>query len=220
MGEGNPGVGITRAFYDVARELTTAHGAMLFIDSIQAGLRAHGVLSVIDYPGFEDCVPPDLETYSKALNAGQFPLSVLALGGPAVGLFRTGIYGNTMTTSPRAMDVGAAVLASLTPALRANIRARGAELVQMLEALAAEFDGEITGIEGTGLLVSCELDPQRFRVHGENSTETYMRTKGIGVIHGGQNALRFTPHFAVTTAELQLIVDATRDAILHGPRVG
>ena len=52
MGEGNPGQAITPEFYARARELTEAHGALLLVDSIQAGLRTHGVLSICDYPGF------------------------------------------------------------------------------------------------------------------------------------------------------------------------
>ena len=76
MGEGNPGMAITPEFYATARESTRRHGSLLLVDSIQAGLRAHGVLSICDYPGFETLDPPDMETYSKALNAGQYPLSV------------------------------------------------------------------------------------------------------------------------------------------------
>ena len=219
MGEGNPGVGITRPFYDLARQLTSQHGSMLFVDSIQAGLRAHGVLSVVDYPGFEDCVAPDLETYSKALNAGQYPLSVLAMNERAARLLRPGLYGNTMTASPRAMEVGAAVLESITPDLRENIRERGCEFYGLLTELAEESDGAITAITGTGLLIACALDPKRFLSHGENSVEEYLRTKGFGVIHGGTNALRYTPHFAVTTEELELIVDGIRDALENGPRL-
>ena len=45
-----------------------------------------------------------METYSKALNAGQYPLSVLALTAPTAELYRKGVYGNTMTTNPRALD--------------------------------------------------------------------------------------------------------------------
>jgi len=78
MGEGNPGQAIKPEFYQRARELTREYETMFVIDSIQAGLRAHGVLSVVDYPGFEALDEPDMESYSKALNAGQFPLSVLA----------------------------------------------------------------------------------------------------------------------------------------------
>src|SRR4249919_4195941 len=79
MGEGDPGRAVPPAFYVAARELTKAHGTLLMVDSIQAGLRAHGVLSIVDYPGFENMEAPDMETYSKAINGGQYPLSVLAV---------------------------------------------------------------------------------------------------------------------------------------------
>jgi hypothetical protein len=38
------------------------------------------------------------------------------------------------------------------------------------------------------------------------------------VIHGGTNSLRFTPHFAVTAGEVELLIDGVRQALLHGPR--
>ena len=152
MGEGNPGKAVTREFYDAARVLSRAHGSLLVVDSIQAGLRAHGCLSIVDYPGFEDADPPDIETYSKALNAGQYPLSVVAMTPRAAAMYRRGVYGNTMTTNPRALEVAVAVLSSLTGELRANIRARGAELVAKLERVAADLGGPITAVQGTGLL--------------------------------------------------------------------
>lgn len=217
MGEGNPGMAITPEFYRAARELTDAHGALLLVDSIQAGLRAHGCLSIVDYPGFEQLPAPDMESYSKALNAGQYPLSVLALTERAASLYRKGVYGNTMTSAPRAMEVGRAVLAAITGELRENIRERGREFVSRLRALGEELDGPIVRVQGTGLLFACELDPV-YKCYGENSTEDYLRRKGIGVIHGGANSLRFTPHFAVTSEEVDLVVDAVRDALINGPR--
>jgi len=105
MGEGNPGLAITPEFYAEARRLTEEHGSLMLVDSIQAGLRAHGVLSIVDYPGFESLEAPDMETYSKALNAGQYPLSVLAMNKRTSDLYRKGVYGNTMTSNPRALDV-------------------------------------------------------------------------------------------------------------------
>ncbi|MCP3982195.1 MAG: aminotransferase class III-fold pyridoxal phosphate-dependent enzyme [bacterium] len=212
MGEGNPGLAIEREFYDAARELTADHGSLLVVDSIQAGLRAHGVLSIIDYPGFEDALPPDVEAYSKALNAGQYPLSVLALSERSAELYRHGVYGNTMTTNPRGLDVACAVLESITPEVRDNIEARGRELVQKLQALAGELDGGIVGVQGTGLLVSAELAPD-LRCHGFGSVEERMRLHGLGVIHGGASSLRYTPHFAVDSDEIDLIVAGTGEAI-------
>lgn len=217
MGEGDPGRSVPPAFYAAARELTKAHGALFLVDSIQAGLRANGVLSIVDYPGFEALEAPDMETYSKALNAAQYPLSVLAVGERAAGLYRAGTYGNTMTANPRALDVACAVLAQFTPQLRDNIRERGREATAKLEALKNELGGLITKVQGTGLLFSCELAPQ-FKGYGKGSTEEWLREHGFGVIHGGANSLRFTPHFAVTSAEIDLMVGMVRRALVEGPR--
>ena len=217
MGEGDPGRSVPPAYYALARELTRVHGALLLVDSIQAGLRAHGVLSVVDYPSFEGLDAPDLETYSKALNAGQYPLSVLAANERATAIYKRGTYGNTMTANPRALDVACAVLAQLTPALRANIRERGAEAVRKFEALKAELGGLITKVQGTGLLFSCELDPS-FKGYGAGSTEEWLRERGLGVIHGGENSLRFTPVFGMDGAEVDLLVDMVKRALREGPR--
>ncbi len=217
MGEGNPGLPITPEFYAEARRLTKEHGSLMLVDSIQAGIRAHGVLSVIDYPGFEEQEAPDMETYSKALNAGQYPLSVLAMNERASGLYRKGVYGNTMTSNPKALDVACAVLDGITPQLRQNIVVRGAEVVAKLKAVQEELGGRITGVQGTGLLFSVELDSSRYKSYGTGSIEEYMRHRGLNVIHGGENSLRFTPNFTITEDEVDLIVDMTREAILNGP---
>jgi acetylornithine/succinyldiaminopimelate/putrescine aminotransferase len=216
MGEGNPGQGVTPAFYRRARELTEQHGCLFLVDSIQAGLRTHGVLSIVDYPGFRDLPPPDMEAWSKALNAGQYPLSVLGLSGRAATLYRPGVYGNTMTSNPRALDVAVSVLHTITPQIRENIRTAGARLAERFREAARELDGAITNVQGTGLLLSCELDG-RYKCYGTNSTEDYLRRNGLGVIHGGRNSLRFTPHFRMTAAEGDLIVKLTRDALQNGP---
>ena len=122
-----------------------------------------------------------------------------------------------MTTNPRALDVAVAILGSITPELRQNVEDRGREFFDKLVALRNELDGAITKVQGTGLLVSAELDPERFKSYGANSTEQYVRAHGINVIHGGINALRFTPPLDITSEEIDLIIDVTRDAIVNGP---
>jgi acetylornithine/succinyldiaminopimelate/putrescine aminotransferase len=215
QGEGNPGQCIEREFYDEARRLTKEHGSMLLIDSIQAGIRGQGTLSIIDYEGFQDAEAPDLETWSKALNAGQYPLSVLGLNERAAELYVVGIYGNTMTTNPRALETAVAVLERITPELRQNIRDKGVEFVEKLNALSEELPGTIIKVQGTGLLVSAELDPERLEVVGFDKVEVWCRKHGLGVIHGGINALRYTPHFNITSEEIDLVIDITRRAIKH-----
>ena len=214
MGEGEPGLALTREFYDLARELTRRMDTLLIVDSIQAALRAQGCLSIVDYPGFEDCAPPDCETYSKALNAGQFPLSVLALTEKAAEVYVPGVYGNTMTTNPRALEVGCAVLDSITDDLRQNIRTRGRELRERFEALAQDHPTAITKVTGTGLMVCAELNEERYQVVGENGFEQYLRNHGIAMIHGGHNGLRFTPHFAITSQEIEMITRTVEQGLI------
>jgi acetylornithine/succinyldiaminopimelate/putrescine aminotransferase len=214
MGEGNPGLCVTRGFYDLARSLCSQHGSMLIVDSIQAGLRGQGCLSIVDYDGFEDCLVPDMETWSKALNAGQYPLSVVGLSERAAELYVVGIYGNTMTTNPRALETAVAVLDRVTPELRQNIKDRGVEFVSKLRDLADEIPDTITEVIGTGLLLSAELNPEKLPVVGFGCVEEWCRNNGLGVIHGGQNALRFTPHFAITTEEIDMILGILREAFL------
>jgi acetylornithine/succinyldiaminopimelate/putrescine aminotransferase len=187
------------------------------VDSIQAGLRAHGCLSICDYPGFENCEAPDMESYSKAVNAGQYPLSILALNQHATDLYQRGIYGNTMTTNPRALDVACAVLDSITPELRHNIRQRGKEFLDRFHQLREEFPEAVTGATGTGLLCALHLNPEGYKVVGKTAIETWLRENGIGVIHGGKNALRFTPHFEITSAEIDLVIGKVREALKRGP---
>ena len=213
QGEGCPGMAVTREFYDLARKLTAQRGTMLLVDSIQAGLRGTGSLSICDYPGFEDCVIPDMETWSKAINGGQFPLSVLGCNEKAADTYQRGVYGNSMTTNPRALEIGCAVLDTVTPELRANIRERGAQLLAGLEALMTEMPGLVTQVQGTGLLCAAELDPKQCMVVGYGGIEELCRRQGLGVIHGGKNALRFTPHFRITEKEVELVLDVVRSVL-------
>ena len=217
MGEGNPGMAITPEFYAAARELTENNGTLFLIDSIQAGLRTQGCLSICDYPGFENLPAPDMETYSKAMNAGHYPMSVLAMNDKAASLYVVGIYGNTMTANPKALDVAYTVLSNLTTETKNNIKEMGKLVVSKLKALQDKMNGEITNVQGTGLLFSCELDPE-FKAYGKGSIEEYLRYNGLGVIHGGENSLRFTPHFNVTEAEIDLMVNYVEKALLNGPR--
>ena len=88
------------------------------------------------------------------------------------------------------------------------------EFVDKLKVLAEEIPGAITSVEGTGLLLCAELDPEKYDVVGFEGVETFCRKKGVGVIHGGINALRFTPHFALTSQEIDVIIDVVREALI------
>ncbi|MGE0172050.1 MAG: aminotransferase class III-fold pyridoxal phosphate-dependent enzyme [Oligoflexales bacterium] len=217
MGEGDPGKAITPEFYALARKLSRENDTLLIIDSIQSGFRTTGYLSITDYPGFEKLDAPDMESYSKAINAGQYPFSILALTDNTAKIYKKGVYGNTMTTNPRACDVSATVVGMMTSQVRQNIRSQGENFLARLNALKKEFPNAITKVQGTGLLFSMDLSEQGYTVVGFAGIETYLRKQGIGVIHGGKNALRFTPHFRITNPEVDLVIGHLRKALERGP---
>lgn len=211
QGEGNPGMAITREYYDAVRKVTAATDAFLIVDAIQAGLRTYGCLSHMSAPEFADAAVPDIEVWSKALNAGQYPLSVVGMGPRASAAFTPGVYGNTMTTNPRALNVATAVLEGIDEDLRSNIGDRGKELLEKLSALGSQMPDVFGEAQGTGLLASIEVDPS-IPVVAAGGLERRCREHGLNVIHGGPNSLRFTPHFAVTSLEIDLIVEIVREA--------
>ena len=214
MGEGNPGLSITPEFYKAARALTSGHDSFLVVDSIQAGLRAQGVLSIVDYSGFEGLEAPDIESFSKALNAGQYPLSVLGMNSRAAGSYLANSYGNTMAANPRALEIGRVVLEHADSKLGQHIREAGKFFVEQLEVLKGKFPELITKVQGTGLLVSLEF-VDTIKVFGERSLEEDLRIHGVNVIHGGINSLRFTPVFGIKHEEIALIVDSVQHSLLR-----
>ncbi|MBV1862555.1 MAG: aminotransferase class III-fold pyridoxal phosphate-dependent enzyme [Nannocystaceae bacterium] len=211
QGEGNPGMAITREFYDAARTATAQADAFLIVDAIQAGLRTYGCLSHMSAPGFTDAAVPDIEVWSKALNAGQYPLSVVGMGPRASAVFTPGVYGNTMTSNPRALDVATSVLQGIDESLRSNIRERGLELVEKLTALGSQMPEVFGKAQGTGLLTSIEVNPS-IPVVADGGLERVCRERGLNVIHGGPNSLRFTPHFAISSQEIDLVVELVAEA--------
>lgn len=206
MGEGEPGLAITPEFYNVVREETEAMNALLLVDSVQAGFRCQGHLSITSYPGFEASSPPDMETFSKALNAGQFPMSTLAVSQNVADRFKTGLYGNTMTANPRALDVATAVLHQMTPEVKRNIVTSGDYLKRSLTAALGKYDF-VEKVTGTGLLIAVH-----FSDHLDCAkVERDLRLRGLNMIHGGRNAIRMTPWFLIDELECNLIVDMMDD---------
>ena len=130
-------------------------------------------------------------------------------------LYVVGIYGNTMTTNPRALETAISVLEQMTPELRQNIRDRGRQLVSGLSKIQDDMPDVVLKVQGTGLLCCAELNPQTHQVVGFGEVEETCRKMGLGIIHGGQNALRFTPHFRITEEEVDLVVDLVRAALIR-----
>ena len=204
MGEGDPGKMIELQFYRLLRRLTKKYNSKLIIDSVQAGLRGTGFLSATDYYHLKREEPPDMEIFSKAINGGQYPLSVLAATPEIYNQFKPGIYGNTMTANPRALTVGIESLKQVTPEIRSNIRNMGTEFQNMLRGLERKYPQLVSHVSGKGLLQALHIKP-KYQVEHFEGLEYQCRLNGLNVIHGGDNALRFTPYFNINEQEIELI---------------
>ena len=63
----------------------------------------------------------------------------------------------------------------------------------------------VEGVSGKGLLNALHIHEKYPVVDGNDGLEYLCRKNGLNVIHGGKNALRFTPHFNITIEEIFLI---------------
>tara|TARA_Y100000992_G_C21274369_1_gene499023 strand:- start:1461 stop:2831 length:1371 start_codon:yes stop_codon:yes gene_type:complete len=204
MGEGRPGIALNPEFYKLARQQTLELESILLIDSVQAGIRTNGCLSVVDYPSLKGCEAPDMEVFSKAINSGMYPLSVLALKNKVSEKYEVGTYGNTMCANPKALDIGFETLNRLDKNVSKNIVEQGKNFVNMLKTLKESYPDVIEEVTGTGLLIAAHIN-KKYAVVGENGLEMNSRKRGLNVIHGGKNALRFTPYFLINENEIELI---------------
>lgn len=210
MGEGNTGLKLTSKYlHDVQIECRRRETSMI-IDSVQAGLRCTGELSVANYPGVKN-LKPDMEIFSKAIHGGQFPVSILALGPRAVDKFVTGTYGNTMTGNPRALAVVHSVLKLMTPEIKHNIRTQGRALLEDLKSLSKEYPGVIRQVNGQGLLLGIKLHNK----HNATDFQRECRIRGLNLIEAAGNTIRLTPTFTIDDNGRKIIILVLKETCAH-----
>lgn len=149
------------------------------------------------------------------LPGGQYPLSVLALQEHVAKKYVVGLYGNTMTTNPRALDIARDVLVNVTPAVRANILERGVEFQKVFRALVAKHPKVLSKVTGSGMIQAVHVTPQvkMFDTLESNTVSflTRCRHAGLGVINAG-HSVKFTPHFELSSHEVHALGE-TFDAV-------
>jgi acetylornithine/succinyldiaminopimelate/putrescine aminotransferase len=74
----------------------------------------------------------------------------------------------------------------------------------MLQELEKKYPEIVTHVTGKGLLLALHIN-HKYKVDDYKGLEYICRENGLNVIHGGENALRFTPYFLITNKEIELI---------------
>ncbi|MGJ3509288.1 acetylornithine transaminase [Enemella sp. A6] len=136
-----------------ARELTTAHGALLWLDEIQTGIGRCGHWLASEPTG----VTADLVTVAKGLGAG-FPIGACVATGATAELLTAGHHGTTFGGNPAAAIAGLSVLSVIE---REGLLERTRELGDNLAAAITALEHPlIDHVRGAGLLRGVVLTEQ------------------------------------------------------------
>ena len=170
-------------FLSRAREITTEHGALLWIDEVQSGMGRTGSWMAHADSG----VTADIVTLAKGL-AGGIPIGAMVAVGESGTLLGPGNHGTTFGGNPVA---AAAALAVISTIEKDGLLDNAAKVGDLLRAGVA--DPRVTEVRGRGLLIGLDLD-------AEVSAKVVTAALGHGVILNActPNRIRLAPPLVLT----------------------
>jgi acetylornithine aminotransferase/acetylornithine/N-succinyldiaminopimelate aminotransferase len=181
------------------RALANQHNLLLMMDGVQCGCFRTGRWQsyqriLEDQPGTENFAP-DAIAMAKSLGGG-YPIGAVWIREPYQNVFGPGSHGTTYGGSPMACAIALTVLDVIQrEKLADNIRARGDELKQGLEALVGTRGIEaVRGFGGLIGLVMTEEEP--------GSVVARLTKAGLILIPAANNTVRFLPPLNVTAEEI------------------
>jgi acetylornithine aminotransferase len=185
------------AYLRLAREVTSAAGALLVLDEIQTGVGRTGTWFAFQQAG----IVPDAITVAKGLGGGV-PIGALVTFGPDVsGLLTAGQHGSTFGGNPLAAAAGLAVIDTIEAEGLLEHAARAGE--HLAEAVTALHHPLVAGVRGRGLLRAITLaEPVAAQVAAA------ARGAGFIVNPVAPDALRLAPPLVVTLDQLDAFVAA------------
>ena len=183
-------------YLGAAREITSAHGALLILDEVQTGIGRTGEWFAFQSAG----IVPDVVTVAKGLGGGV-PIGACIGIGDAATLLGPGTHGSTFGGNPVAAAAGLAVLHAIErDDLLANVRSVGQHLCEGILALEHPTIAEV---RGRGLLLGIGLrKPVAKQVH-----EAALNA-GFIVNPVRPDTIRLAPPLILTTAQAHKFVAA------------
>ncbi len=180
-----------REFLAAARELATAHDALLVFDEVQTGVGRTGSFFAYEQLGIE----PDLVTLAKGLANGLPIGCLLVADGTPEGLV-AGDHASTFGGNPVACAAACAVDDAITE-----------ELLDAVHEREAQVRERFPQARGRGLLLAIDTE----RPAGEIVKEALSR--GLLVCTAGERTLRLTPPLTITAEELAQGLDLLHEVI-------
>lgn len=184
-----------------AREITTQHGALLWVDEVQTGMGRCGSWLAHTPSG----ITADLVTMAKGLGNG-FPIGACIATGRAAGLFTPGSHGTTFGGNPVAAIAGLAVFGVIErDGLLDHVTETGEYLAQQVMALGHPA---IREVRGQGLLRGIVLSDERAAATNDALLEAGFITNAPR-----PDVLRIAPPLITTREQLDTFVAALPKAL-------
>jgi acetylornithine/N-succinyldiaminopimelate aminotransferase len=190
-------------FLQGLRRLCDREGALLLVDEIQTGMGRTGHL----FAHQAHNIRPDAISLAKALGNG-LPIGAMLAREEVSKALTPGSHGSTFGGNPVACAAANVVVDLVSdPALLAQVRQKGAFLVQGAQKLQAQHPEKITAVRGEGLLIgvelACEAGPAMNRC----------RENGLLVNLAGERTLRMAPPFLVSQGQMEEALAALAQSI-------
>lgn len=188
-------------YLQVAREVTSANGALLVLDEVQTGIGRTGRWFAYQW---ED-ITPDVITLAKGL-AGGIPIGAVIGIGDAASLFQPGMHGSTFGGNPISARAALAVIDAIEQDdLLKRVQAAG----ELLEANVMQAAGDaVTQVRGKGLLRAAALAQAPAR-----DVEIALRANGVLANAVSPTAIRMAPALTITDEDIELAAHAWSKAI-------
>jgi acetylornithine aminotransferase len=188
-----------------AREVATAHGALLVLDEVQTGIGRTGYWFAHQADGIE----PDVVTLAKGLGGG-LPLGACIAFGEAASLLGPGLHGSTFGGNPVSCAASLAVLDTIaTDDLLSHVKRVSERIRRGVEALDHP---SVTGVRGAGLLLAIT-----FAVPVATALVEALREAGFLVQAPRPDVLRLAPPLVLTEDQADAFLTALPKALSAVP---
>ncbi|WP_422746553.1 acetylornithine transaminase [Mycobacterium sp. WMMD1722] len=195
MGEG--GVVVPPAGYlAAAREITSAHGALLVLDEVQTGMGRTGAFFAHQHDG----VVPDVITLAKGLGGG-LPIGACLAVGATGDLLTPGLHGSTFGGNPVCAAAALAVLRVLADDdLIGRAEVLGKTLHHGIESIGHPL---VDHVRGRGLLCGVALNAPAAK-----QAEAAAREAGFLVNAAAPDVVRLAPPLVITESQIDEFLGA------------